>query len=226
MDGKPIKDDNGNAMPPHKEDAKVGSTFSLSRDPITGWELNKAVKGTAFDDPAAENTYKITAETPNELEFTLFYQKRATITANSFSKQYDGDALRMPTDLVDQVRIEGLLDGDEIASVSLSYANTDVTNGRLNAGVATVTPGAATVNGRSGNYYKFRYISGTLEVTKINVTVRVEPDRWTGNVYSGTEYKAGFTNAGKQVADYIMISHAGYKADYEETIKRSGFHLC
>ena len=68
--------------------------------------------------------------------------------------------------------------------------------------------------GANSNYYTIRYISGTLEVTKIAVTIRIEPDRWTGNVYNGTEYKTGFTNSSKTVEDYIMVSHGGYKTAY------------
>ena len=159
---------------------------------------------------------------PLALTFTLVYQKKATVTANSFTKLYDGTALTMPTVLADQVTVDGLLDGDSLTGVTLGYANVDnaTNDGRLNAGVATVTPSAATISGKGANpnYYKVRYINGTLEVTKINVTIRIEPDRWTGNVYDGTEYKTGFTNGKKTVADYIMISDPGYATAYLDTI--------
>ena len=92
--------------------------------------------------------------------------------------------------------------------------NADSTSpkGRLNAGVATVLPGNAVINGVDRqDYYTIRYISGTLEVTKINVTVRIEPDRWTGAPYTGEYYLTGFTNPSKPTWDkYILISHEGY----------------
>ena len=202
---------------------KVGKTFTLSRTPIEGWELNKAVVGNGIDGAAAGTDYKITEQVIEQggLEFTLVYQKKATITVKSASKQYDGTALTLPEALTDQVEVEGLKDGHTLASVEYTYANADSTDGkgRLNAGTATVTPKNAVITGESNpNYYTVRYISGTLEVTKINVTVRIEPDRWTGNPYTGEEYKTGFTNPGKGIADYVMISHDGYKTAYLNTI--------
>ena len=123
----------------------------------------------------------------------------------------------------DQVKVEGLLDGDKLASVDYDYANADSNDpkGRVNAGTATVTPKNAAISGThsaTNNYYTFRYISGTLEVTKINVTVVVEPDRWTNAKYNGKEYKAGFTNGSKKLDDYIRISHDGYKKEYQNDI--------
>ncbi len=211
MDNQPIAADDVRSM-------KVGNTFTLSRTPIAGWELNKAVEGESYNGTEAGNSYKITESvTAHGLTFTLFYQKKATITAVSLSRQYNGTVLSLPESLTDQVMTEGLLDGDTLTSVSFTYTNNDSSapEGRLNAGVATVKPGNAVISGHtSSNYYAIRYISGTLEVTKINVTIRIEPDRWTGNVYDGTEKKTGFTNASKSVGDYIIISHEGYKNSY------------
>ncbi|MBR2571182.1 MAG: InlB B-repeat-containing protein, partial [Clostridia bacterium] len=215
MDGNQIADSDVQRL-------KVGRTFALSRTPIAGWELNKAVEGTAYNGTAALNSYKITDSFGNEREFTLFYQKKVTITANSFSKQYDGTALKMPADIDGQVTVEGLKEGHQLTSIGLAYADTDndTHDGRVNAGVAKVTPQNAVFSGPvSGNYYKVSYLSGTLTVTQINVTIRVEPDRWTGVVYDGTEYKAGFTNPDKTTVDkYIMISHEGYKDAYLDDI--------
>ncbi|HCK89219.1 MAG TPA: hypothetical protein DHW39_10545, partial [Erysipelotrichaceae bacterium] len=211
MDNQSIAADDVRSM-------KVGNTFTLSRTPIAGWELNKAVEGESYNGTEAGNSYKITESvTAHGLTFTLFYQKKATITAVSLSRQYNGTVLSLPESLTDQVMTEGLLEGDMLTSVSFTYTNNDSSapEGRLNAGVATVKPGNAVISGHtSSNYYAIRYISGTLEVTKINVTIRIEPDRWTGNVYDGTEKKTGFTNASKSVGDYIIISHEGYKNSY------------
>ncbi|MBQ6389105.1 MAG: InlB B-repeat-containing protein, partial [Mogibacterium sp.] len=204
---------------------KVGTTFTLSRTPIPEWELNKAVKGKSYNGEAAGASVKITEElvnqNPNGLEFTLFYQKRLTITANSFSQQYNGKALTMPAALADQVTVEGLMDGDSLTSISFRYQGADNTamNGRINAGVATVTPVAPQISGvHDTNYYKIRALSGSLEVTKINVTIRIEPDRWTGLEYTGEVYKAGFTNPTKEVSDYIIISHEGYRNEYLDDV--------
>ena len=214
-------DVNGEKIPSFEDDVqimKVGKTFTLSRTPIEGWELKSAHVGNGTSGTAAGSDYKITDEVAETgLEFTLVYQKKATITVNSQSKQYDGTALKLPEELDGQVTVDGLLDGDSLASVNLAYTNADVEKGRLNAGTATVTPSGAKLEGThasTANYYTIRYISGTLEVTKINVTVRIEPDRWTGAVYNGTEYKAGFTNPNKDIADYILISHEGYSEKY------------
>ena len=212
MAGKSISGD-------HKEMMKVGKTFTLSSTPIEGWELNKAVVGKAYGGSEAASEYKITeAAADSGLEFTLFYQKKATITVASASKQYDGEALTLAEDLDHQVKAEGLMDGHTLSAVSFTYANNDVEGGRLNAGIATVTPKDASISGAADNYYIIRYISGTLEVTKINVTIRVEPDRWTGASYTGNVYKAGFTNPSKDVDDYVIISHEGYEAEYLDDI--------
>ena len=204
---------------------KVGNTFTLSKTPIAGWELNKAVIGKSYSGATANNSYKITEdlmeEHSNGLEFTLFYQKKVTITAASLTKQYDGEALTLPEELDGQVMIEGEdISITDLESISFDYVGNDVANGRENAGTATVTPKNAKLKGdnAAGNYYKIRYISGTLEVTKINVTVRIEPDRWTGITYDGTAKKVGFTNNSKSVEDYILISHEGYSAEYLDDI--------
>jgi len=80
MNGEQIADS-------HTETLKVGNTFTLGRTPIAGWELNKAVLGKAYSGTEAENSYKITdalaTEYADGLEFTLFYQKKVTITAVS-----------------------------------------------------------------------------------------------------------------------------------------------
>ncbi len=217
MNGEPIADQDVQIL-------KVGKTFTLSRTPIAGWELNKAVVGANYSGDEAGSSYKITEEiTANGLTFTLFYQKKLTITVASASKLYDGKALTLPTALADQVIVEGLLDDDELASVAYTYTNPDPegSNGRVNAGVTTVKASNASISGThesNPDYYTIRYISGTLEVTKINVTIRVEPDRWTGNVYDGTVKKTGFTNPGKGIADYVLISHEGYAEEYLDDI--------
>ena len=203
---------------------KVGKTFTLSRTPIAGWELSKAVVGTGYNGTAAGDSYKITQDICHTgLEFTLFYRKKLTITAVSRSKQYDGTALTIAPDLNNQITYEGLLTGDSISSVSYTYTNADNDegNGRVNVGTAVVTPGSAVISGaheNTRNYYTIRYISGTLNVTKIYVTVRIEPDRWTGNVYDGNVRKTGFTNNSKSVADYILISFDVYKEAYLDDI--------
>ncbi|MBO4819702.1 MAG: InlB B-repeat-containing protein, partial [Firmicutes bacterium] len=204
---------------------KVGKTFSLSRTPIAGWELDNAVEGTEYNGTEAGSEYKITESiTENGLEFTLYYKRKATITAVSDSKQYNGTALTLPVNLIDQVKVEGLLEGDSLASVQYTYTNADSVDGkgRLNAGTATVTPHDAVISGTHAgvnDYYSVHYLSGALEVTKINVTIRIEPDRWTGNVYDGTVYKTGFTNGTKTSIDkYVMISHDGYKSQYLDDV--------
>ncbi|MBR5113768.1 MAG: InlB B-repeat-containing protein, partial [Oscillospiraceae bacterium] len=224
MNGDPIASDDVTPA------LKVGKTFTLSRTPIAGWEFYKAVEGSGTTGTPAGDDYKITdANATTGLEFTLVYQKKVTITVNSpDSKQYDGTALTLPPALSNQVTVEGLRPGDTLDSVTLTYTNADndTHDGRLNAGVATVTPSSAvikdsgneTVSTGSGGYYKVTYISGNLEVTKINVTIRVEPDRWTGNVYDGTYKKTGFTNPNKGIADYVMISHDGYKTEYLDDV--------
>ncbi|MBR0374345.1 MAG: InlB B-repeat-containing protein, partial [Mogibacterium sp.] len=224
MDGNPIAN-------PDTQIKKVGNNYTLARTPIAGWELDKAVVGTSYSGDEAGSDYKITNEVANAggLTFTLFYRKKVTITAKSATKQYDGTALTLPGDLDGQVTVEGLPDGEHLTSIGLTYTKTDndTNDGRINAGVATVTPKNAQTNGAhtASNYYVFRYISGTLEVTKINVTIRIEPDRWTGNVYDGTFKKTGFTNGSKGIDDYVMISHDGYKRQYRDVIWGMVTHL-
>ena len=213
MDGNAIADDDVQLL-------KVGKHYALARSPIQGWEFNKAVVGTEYGGTEAEDEYKITNEiAANGLTFTLFYQKKVTITAKSYSKQYDGEALLLPDALDGQVTVEGIA-LNELQSVEFDFVEADVTNGRKKAGVATVTPKNAVIAGEHvDNYYTIRYISGRLEVTKINVTIRIEPDRWTGAPYTGESYLTGFTNPGKTTWDkYIMISHAGYASEYLDDI--------
>ncbi|MBR6822727.1 MAG: InlB B-repeat-containing protein, partial [Clostridia bacterium] len=222
-----FKDMEGNPIPRITDDVrhlKVGKTYTLSRTPIAGWDLNKAVVGTSYTGDEAGTDYKITETIASEgLEFTLYYQKRLTITVVGSTKQYDGTPLTLPANLADQVVVDGLLDGDSLASLEYTYTNADSADhkGRLNAGIATVTPHDAVIAGThagTSNYYTIRYISDTLEVTKINVTIRIEPDRWTGAKYTGKEYKTGFTNPSKSISDYVMISHEGYKSEYLDDI--------
>ena len=196
---------------------KIGESFNLARTPIEGWELYKVVEGSSLGGTEASSQYKITEKTTKSgLEFTLFYKKRATITALSARKQYDGKTLTLPEA---GSRVEGLLEGHSLQSVEYDYADADKENGRLEAGTTVVTPKNAVISGPSvEDYYKIRYISGTLEVTKINVTVRIEPDRWTGAEYTGEPYKAGFTNPLKDKSDYILISHEGYSEKYLDKI--------
>ena len=119
MDGNEIAD-------PDKQILKVSKTFTLSRTPIAGWELNKAVVGTAYDGDPAADSYRIDEGTAGTgLTFTLYYQKKATITVVSRSKLYDGTALVLPENLEDLVAIEGLLDDDSVTSLGFNYANAD-----------------------------------------------------------------------------------------------------
>ena len=223
-------DMNGDPIPGITADTqvlKVGKTFTLARTPIAGWEFNKAVEGANYSGTEAPNSVKITQELAENgtLVYTLFYQKKVTITANSDSKQYDGTELKLPSDIDGQVTVDGLVGADALTSIAFSYVNADNTtkDGRINAGTATVTPKNASISGKGKNadYYTVRYIAGTLTVTKINVTVRIEPDRWVNAPYTGENYLVGFTNPQKTAAngaDYVMISHEGYAELYQETI--------
>ena len=81
MDGNPIADSDAQRL-------KVGRTFTLARTPIAGWEINKVVEGTSYNGVEADADYKITEATAaSGLTFTIFYQKKLTITAVSISKQ-------------------------------------------------------------------------------------------------------------------------------------------
>ncbi len=210
---------------------KVGKTYTLARTPIAGWDLYRVVEGTSFGGQAAGTSYQITdSVAASGLTFTLFYQKKATITVMPRSKQYDGSALTLPENIGDQVRVEGLKAEHSLSSLEYTYANTDNSSGdgRVNAGMATVTPKNAVISNDSGtvsqNYYSIRYISGTLEIQKLNVSVRVEPDRWTGAFYDGTEKKTGFTNPSKGITDYVMISDDTYSEEHLDEIWDSIIH--
>ena len=86
---------------------KIGETFNLARTPIDGWELYKVVEGDSLGGAEASSQYRVTEKTTKSgLEFTLFYQKKATVTALSARKQYDGKALTLPEA---GSRVEGLL---------------------------------------------------------------------------------------------------------------------
>ena len=74
MDGNPI-----DGINPVQRTLKVGETFTLNRAAIPGWELNKAVVGSEYSGDKAVTSYKITED--GNLVFTLFYQKKVTITA-------------------------------------------------------------------------------------------------------------------------------------------------
>ena len=217
-------DMNGARIPgvdPDTQILKVGKNFTLARTPIAGWEFYSATNAQGGQ---AGSNYKITDEIAQTgLEFYLRYQKKVTITFDGESKQYNGEALTVPENIAELVTVDGLLDGYTVDKVDFDITNNDVENGRLNAGVATVTPKNASISsnkrGAYGDgYWAVRYISGTLEITAINVTVRIEPDRWTGAIYNGEEYKTGFTHPKKGIADYVMISHEGYASEYRDEI--------
>ena len=124
--------------------------------------------------------------------------------AENKSKTYDGTALSSEG-IGDLQPVDGLAEGHTLTGIEFRGSQT-------NAGSSKTVPQNATIKGpKSSNYYDITYVPGTLTVTPLEVTVYIDPDRYTGNVYNGTQYNAGFCNPNKQPEDYINIPNAAYK---------------
>ena len=120
-------------------------------------------------------------------------KKAVTVTADSDTKIYDGTALTK-----DGYTNTALAAGDSIESVT-------VTGFRTVVGTSDNVPSAAKIVNEAGDdvtaSYDISYANGTLEVTKMAVTVTADSDT---KVYDGTALtKASYTNTALATGDSI-----------------------
>ena len=181
MDGVAIP-----GKPQVQENLRLGDMYVVSTDPLNGW---------TYDHVTASNggtvTEYINDGTP--LTINVYYKKQLTITAVNLEKDYDGTALQSTS--VNQVTVATLSSGHTLESISFTGSQTD-------AGFSSTTPEYAVISGPQADvnyayYYDIEYVSGRLTVNPINVTITIDPDRWTGNMYTGNVYQTGFTNPNK-----------------------------
>nr|MCR4827153.1 InlB B-repeat-containing protein [Bacteroidales bacterium] len=200
MDGNPIA-----GKPQETAHPRIGDTYYVPDD-LTDWTLDHVI---ASD--GSEDTKYVISDIVN-LTIDVYYRKQLTISANNKEKPYDGTAL-VSLGTGDVLSVDGLMSGHVLTGISFNGSQTDV-------GTSATTPRNAVISGPTSgaDYYDIEYVSGTLTVTKANVTITIDPDRWTGNYYTGNAYKAGFTNPNKTIDDYISISNDSYKNAYQQTI--------
>ena len=186
-----------------EEHERVGQTYQVDR---------KSISGYTYDYTDHEEIFRVVNS--DEIEIKVYYKRHLTIVANNKSKPYDGTAL-VSEGVGDLANIEGLAPGDSVTSIEYTGSQTD-------AGTHSTTPRNAVISGtHDTNYYSITYVPGSLTVTPIAVTVTVDPDRWTGNIYTGKVYEAGFTNTNKTKEDYVSINNESYKEKYLDTIWNS-----
>ncbi len=195
MDGDPL-------MAPKVSREKVGATYQVKIPSIAGYIYHTII------DNNGESKTKYKIDGSGDLTINVYYQKKLKITANNKGKTYDGTALTSdpanPADII----IDGLESGHTVSGITFKGSQTDAGSSK------TIPEGAEITGPQSDEYYAITYVPGTLTVSPANVTILIEPDRWTGNTYDGTERKAGFTNASKKLEDYVVINNANYKADH------------
>ncbi|MBO7650839.1 MAG: hypothetical protein J6S79_08860 [Lachnospiraceae bacterium] len=120
-------------------------------------------------------------------------KKTITITAKDAAKVYDGTALTEDT-----VSVEGLVDGDEIASVT-------VTGSQTMKGSSDNVPSAAKIVNVKGedvtSSYDITYVNSSLEVTKKSLTITADS---ASAEYDGTALtKDSYTSSGLASGDTI-----------------------
>ncbi|MDD6185518.1 MAG: MBG domain-containing protein [Bacteroidales bacterium] len=204
-------DMDGNEIPgkdPELQNLRIGDTYYVPTTGLTGWTYDHVLAS----DGRTVTEYMI--NNGSTLTINVYYKKNLTITANNKEKTYDGQQL-VSSGIGDLASVDGLVTGHTLTGISYDGSQTDV-------GTSATTPKNAVIN--TGNtttgadYYAITYVQGTLTVNPASVTITIDPDRWTGNYYTGNPYLAGFTNSNKTVDDYVSISNTTYKTQYQETI--------
>jgi uncharacterized repeat protein (TIGR02543 family) len=179
---------------------EVGETYNLETI-VNGYTLDRVEKN---GEVTAERSFHVTSNT-EEFNINLYYKKDLMLLAHSAHKVYDGTPLRLADD-PGSLTADGLKSTHSIASVSFSGEQTTVGISEVVAQASSLVFGGMKNGIAPTDYYNITFLPGYLSVTKINIIVSVEPDRWTGNVYDG-EYRAtGFTNGDKSAAQYIIIT--------------------
>ena len=194
-------------------DSKVYDGTALTKDSYTNTDLasgdsitsvtvtgSQTVVGTSDNIPSAAviknaagedvtGSYDITYAN-GTLEVT---QKDVTITADSDKKTYDGTALTK-----DSYTNTALAEGDSIDTVTVTGSQTVV-------GTSDNVPSAAVIKNAAGDdvtgSYAITYANGTLEVTKMAVTITADSDT---KVYDGTALtKDSYTNTALAEGDSL-----------------------
>jgi len=113
----------------------------------------------------------------------VYYQKLLTITANNKTKEYDGLPLR--SEGIDDVTVEGLVEGHVLSGISYNGSQT------LGGSSDTVPKDAIISGTENAEYYAISYRPGSLTVTRKQITVTIKGDEIT-HQYDGTAYTATY----------------------------------
>ncbi len=200
MDGNTLE-----GKTPETHHPRIGDTYYANSETLTGWSFDHAlVNGSLASQYMTTDNSDVTID--------IFYKKQLTILAKDLEKVYDGTPLQS-NDIDDILNTDGLQNGHTLDNISFSGSQTDV-------GESATTPHNAVITGPTSgtDYYKIEYVKGNLTVTPAIVNITIDPDRWTGNYYKGSSYKAGFTNSNKTKENYIGISNVTYKTQYLDII--------
>ena len=188
---------------------------------VTGWVFDHAVVTLNGAEQAAGNLSFTVADKTDVYNIKLYYKKNLTILAHSAIKAYDGKPLTLDS-IPENVTAEGLLSKHELSVFTLTGSQTNV--GVSECKVDTNKPIRITVKATgeqkaASDFYVITPLAGSLNVTRVNVIISLEPDRWTGNTYNGTPFATGFTNYTRNsIADYISINNTQYDKAFLELL--------
>ena len=193
---------------------QVGETYTLDTV-VNGYTLDRVEKN---GEPTDERSFMAVSDT-EEIIIKAYYRKDLIILAHSAYQPYDGNPLALGSD-PSNVTADGLKDGHTLTGITITNTGKKKDGsiderGQIDVGIGEAVPSAAVITGlkdglTAEQFYEITYLPGALTVTKINIIISVEPDRWTGNVYDGKYKATGFTNGNKTIADYIIINNEAY----------------
>ena len=210
MCGNPIP-----GIPVVKKAVQKNAMYELDRN-LQGYTFNKLCASWAgLPEPQCSTYVSSTPvvweapDGPSSLEAWAYFQKNLTITAKNQNKTYDGTALR--SEGTDDVTLLGLETGHALSSISYDGSVTNVSEGSV-----PTTPRDAQFTGACDSFYHIEYVPGNLRIDPQNVTVALNPDRWTnGDCYNGVPRTIGFRNNGAE----IIISSALYDSQHGDEIR-------
>ena len=199
MDGNPIK-------AAETVNAKLNSTVNFNVTAVNGYSFKRSeidgVSGT-------KKSLKVTEGRPYTVN--VYFQKTLRIEGKTITHEYDGTAYKLAT--VDDVNVTGLASGHTLSSIAFTNAA-----GRKNIGTTMMKPKTAVISGASDDYYKITYVSGSVTITPVEVTVIIAGDQ-VEETYDGQAHTAGYK--------IVSISNPLYKSSYivfngtEKTVSRT-----
>lgn len=202
---------------------EVGETFVV--DPaVVGYTLvpdkTEITKNGEETEEGADLSFKVTDST-DVYDIKLYYKKDLTVLAHSAIRAYNGQPLTWPSEPagnIDNVTLEGIKSGHALTGILITGSQTEVGSSNCDPVASSITMDGLATGLTPTDFYNITCLPGSLTVTKINVVISVEPDRWTGETYDGEPRPTGFTNERKAIDDYIIISNTAFDQQYLETL--------